>query len=119
MKNFLCYTPGIADAVGIAIDRLGAPITAVGATAARNYVEREETVLRVPGLPILVNINQIPSGKREAVQILQEFATAGVLNLSSAVAVGQPRDGGDRVTLRQLEQCGLAFAKQHVIESSS
>src|SRR4051812_7756887 len=107
----------MTNSIRVAVDWLRAPVTAKRTTAARDHVEREEAMLRPPGLPILINIHQVPSRKGESVEISHQIAATRVLNVTGLVPESQTGNRMHRCARNQLEQCGLSFPQQDVVKS--
>ncbi len=114
---------GRARVVGVAVDRLRAPVAQVRTAAGGDHVQREVPVALLPEPAVALDVHQVPGRQRQQVQILEQWARAGLAqhpalpeHQARDVVHGGRRTGGGRVEARhQLAQRQLPLADDHVV----
>ena len=98
LRELFCHVRRGALRVAPAENRLRAPVAGVRTAARRADVPGEPAVRRRPGNPVALNVDQIPRGERQGVQIAIE-GRAGVRRIDVRTATGgngQPGTCRDR-----------------------
>ena len=109
--------------VALTPDRLGAPVAVVRAAARGGHVHRVIAMVGLPDGAVAVDVDQVPGGEGQRVQILQ-VRTAGVDVELSVTRVGQPEDVLERGAgvveqdVEKIAQRLLALADQDVVCTS-
>ena len=122
-RHLLGHVRGAALGVARPVERLRAPVAAVGAAARRHDVPRQAPVRLGPRRPVLRLVDEVPGGEREGVEVVDERARRGP-HRGREGADGprrerQPRnvgEVGERVALpplHELEERPVGLAEDH------